>query len=94
MIWKWFRALFVDHPITEKELDEKIKEVLKNLKINYCKDCKYICKPTGAPYEPHPESLCLAGGLTNYVTGENEHWLCKYQNSNGYCPLFAKKEAP
>lgn len=93
-LWKRFDDL-LKRPDTPREIDEKIALSLaeyRNRPWIFCKDCIHICKPTGAPYVPHPESLCLAGGTINYVTGETEHWLCKYQNSEGHCPLFEPKE--
>jgi len=56
--------------------------------MRLCKDCKNICKPTGALNMPHPESLCLASKALDYVTGENKHLLCKDQNKDGCCIFF------
>ena len=81
-------------PMSDEEIDEivgrTIEEYRKRLRV-FCKDCINICKPSGAPYEPHPKSICLAGGTINYITGETEHWLCKYQNSEGLCQYYTVK---
>jgi hypothetical protein len=60
----------------------------------YCKDCIYICKPSGATYAPHPESFCLTEQVPDYVTGELRMVLCKDRNGvmEGHCHLFEKKE--
>jgi hypothetical protein len=59
----------------------------------FCKDCKHICKPSGALYEPHPESICLSKHTQhwNYVTGDREKGKCKDINCNGECLWFEKK---
>lgn len=57
----------------------------------FCKDCVNICKPAGAPYMPHPESICLDGGVLNYVTGEVELFLCKNKNNDGHCLSYNPK---
>ena len=57
----------------------------------FCKDCRFIIKPSGASYEPHPESLCSrAEKNMNYVTGEAMTPLCKYIN-NGLCRMFVAR---
>ena len=60
----------------------------------YCKDCRNICKPSGAQYEPHPESICRRCETSNWVTGEHILGLCKNQNISGHCSLFEEKETP
>jgi superfamily I DNA and/or RNA helicase len=93
----WLKELYTlitDKPISEKEIGEIISKVIEEYKKRprvFCKDCINICKPAGAPYEPHPESICLTGGTINYITGETEHWLCKYQNSEGLCQYYTVK---
>jgi len=59
----------------------------------FCKDCEYICKPAGALYEPHPDSICLNQytGELNYVTGELEPELCKFINSSEGCTYFMNR---
>jgi len=63
------------------------------IKIRYCKDCKNICKPSGAIYEPHPESICISPGAIrpNFVTGEIGADQCKNINRGGKCKLFEQK---
>ncbi len=58
----------------------------------YCKNCQFICKPTGAPFFPHPESICTGiKGKINWVTGDHEEVLCKDININGNCIFFKEK---
>lgn len=57
----------------------------------YCKDCKYIIKPTGALYEPHPESICSRVYKMNYVIGQRDSKLCKIYNKKGCCILYEEK---
>lgn len=63
------------------------------MRIVICKDCKYICKPAGALYEPHPESTCLhpMTDHLNFVTGEKDRSLCKEINYNGDCEYWEGK---
>lgn len=58
----------------------------------FCKDCKYICKPSGASYTPHPLSICMCEeySILNYVTGEREHRDCKDININGECNGYVR----
>jgi hypothetical protein len=58
--------------------------------ITYCCNCQYIIKPTGAPYMPHPLSLCAKSGGINFVTGEKVPMLCKDINLEGHCTIFKK----
>ena len=60
----------------------------------YCCDCKFIGKPSGAYYEPHPESICLCGQIKsdNYVTKAEHNPLCKDINHDGMCKHFQAKE--
>lgn len=74
------------------QLDRTFLQGRVEIVIRICKDCKYICKPCGALYEPHPESICLATDVLDYVTGEKKHFLCKDQNQCGYCGFFEVKE--
>lgn len=59
--------------------------------IAYCKDCEFICKPSGALYEPHPESICLAADEVNFVTGKIEHLLCQDVNIKGKCRFYSER---
>ena len=61
----------------------------------FCKDCKYICKPAGAPYFPHPLSICLCAinSKVNYVTGMSDHVDCKDINIDGNCRTFERKDS-
>jgi hypothetical protein len=65
---------------------QKVKEEVGM--IAYCKDCVFICKPCGALYEPHPESICMAADEINFVTGEMEHLLCEDVNIDGKCGFY------
>jgi len=60
------------------------------MKIKYCKDCKNICKPSGAWIEPHPESICMdvRAFQVNYITGEFRRVKCKNINIKGKCKWF------
>lgn len=56
----------------------------------FCKDCVYICPPSGYTYKPHPDSICEATTQTymNYVTGVPQHMKCKERNKDGECLWF------
>jgi hypothetical protein len=58
----------------------------------FCKDCKYIRKPSGALYEPHSDSICLSKHTTqwDYVVGERKAGKCKEVNFDGQCLWFEK----
>lgn len=58
----------------------------------YCKDCRNICKPSGAWYEPHPESICKNKLMINFVTRELSYPQCKNINTNGKCKNFKEKK--
>ena len=53
----------------------------------FCEDCAFICKPPGAPYEPHPESTCTAEAKNNkgYVVRTRYFVPCETINSDGLC---------
>jgi len=57
----------------------------------FCKNCKYICKPSGALYSPHPQSLCLISEMIDFVTGKTYKALCKDINIHGKCVLLTIK---
>ena len=62
--------------------------------MKLCKDCRFICKPAGSMYEPHPESICtsLESMKTDFVTGGFYPAKCKDINLTGECPLFQPNE--
>jgi hypothetical protein len=62
--------------------------------MKLCKDCRYILKPSGALYEPHPESICTISLTINYVTGGEYYRQCKEVNIKGNCKWFRIKETP
>ena len=91
----WFKQLFRHRPtieeITDAIIARKLAEYQAWIKV-FCKDCINIHRPKGWPLDAIcPESECLAGGIVNYVTGETEHWLCKYHNSKGCCQYFNQR---
>ncbi len=55
-----------------------------------CKDCVYICPPSGHTYKPHSDSICMATEwkYMNYVTGVPYHIECKERNKDGECMWF------
>jgi len=60
----------------------------------YCCDCKFIGKPSGAHFEPHPGSICLCNQVEsdNYVTRVRHNPLCSNINHDGMCKYFQAKE--
>ena len=72
----------------------KDESLSKDFNKNYCCDCKFIGKPSGAPYEPHPGSICLCNQVAtdNYVTKMKHTPLCKNINHDGICKYFQAKE--
>ena len=62
-----------------------------NEKVIYCKNCRYILKPTGAMYEPHPDSLCTSKIVVNFVSANPGHPLCRDINTNGNCEWYKEK---
>ncbi len=62
------------------------------MEIRICKDCLHIVKPSGALYQPHPNSICgdSRSLFVNFVTGEICHHLCTEININGSCEWFNK----
>jgi hypothetical protein len=56
--------------------------------LTFCAKCRFIVKPTGAAYIPHPESVCSTEGKLNFVTGEKDWVLCKDRNKKGDCCWF------
>jgi hypothetical protein len=65
--------------------------MLKRIEIPFCKNCKYILKPTGAYYTPHPLSICTFYKKNSYVTGEIESLLCKDINKDGKCDGYKEE---
>lgn len=64
------------------------------MRIVYCRDCKHICKPAGALYEPHPDSICLSNEThhRDYVIGVRVASKCKEINDGGNCLWFEARE--
>lgn len=60
--------------------------------ITICANCRFMLKPSGAEYTPHPESICTVEWAFNFVTGEKYHPLCKDGNKSGNCFFFKRKE--
>jgi hypothetical protein len=58
----------------------------------FCKDCQHIIKPSGALYEPHPESICNNSMVMDYVIGERKRIQCKAKNTVGICVDFLRNE--
>lgn len=85
-------GIFDQHDKAEKGEIMSDKKRIKEM-LRYCCDCIYICKPACAPYEPHPESICLSKGIEseNYVIKEKIAPLCKYINIEGKCRYFMEK---
>lgn len=57
----------------------------------FCKNCAHVCKPTGAMYEPHQDSICLANKLVSFVTGDSFSIPCKEINMDGKCIYFKRR---
>ena len=58
----------------------------------YCRDCEHQLKPTGGR-ENDPESICLALGRKNFVTGEWCQSRCREVNIEGKCRYFESRVA-
>jgi len=56
----------------------------------FCKDCKFIQKPTGAEYTPHPDSTCQISWQYHPVTEEKIYSLCKEVNKKFDCINYLK----
>lgn len=58
----------------------------------FCEDCRFIIKPTGAPYIPHPDSICGTRYIKSkgFVVRELEKEHCKDVNTDGMCPYFKR----
>jgi hypothetical protein len=61
-------------------------------RFSICAICHHIIKPSGAVYEPHPESICATEKIINFVIGEEVSVLCKERNSNGNCIWFERRQ--
>ena len=63
-----------------------------NCNLKYCCDCRFIRKPAGAPYIPHPESICLCDTVktSHFVTNTLYNPLCKDVNHGGLCQYFER----
>ena len=72
----------------------KDESLSKDFNKNYCCDCEFIGKPSGAYYEPHPGSICLCNQVEsdNYVTRVRHNPSCSNINHDGMCKYFQAKE--
>ena len=83
-----FKELFITNMKLQLEaLTESNQEKI------FCEDCKYICKPVGALYIPHPWSICLFPEIkeVGYVVRNKNKPACKTINVDGLCKYWKAK---